>query len=149
MSGNLFNSDFRDFINCLNISQVDYILVGVYSVIIHGYPRTTGDMDIWVKPSRPNYFKLTKAFSAFSMSVFDMTEKKFLNPNIEVFRFGVPPFRIDLMTSVLGLEFDKAYEHTFVYEEDGLKVNVIQINDLKIAKKTSGRHKDINDLENL
>ena len=77
--GNIFNEDFRDFISALNNNEVEYILVGGYSVILHGYSRTTGDMDIWVKKTKENYLKLLAAFNQFKMPVFDMTEKKFLN----------------------------------------------------------------------
>ncbi|MBI1692689.1 MAG: hypothetical protein FYV88_4120, partial [Bacteroidetes bacterium] len=63
--GNIFNTDFRDFIAALNRNQVRYILVGGYSVILHGYPRTTGDMDIWVERSKENYLKLKEAFDDF------------------------------------------------------------------------------------
>lgn len=62
--GNIFNSDFRDFIMALNKNAVKYILVGGYSVILHGYSRTTGDMDIWVERSDENYSKIVKAFKA-------------------------------------------------------------------------------------
>jgi hypothetical protein len=77
--GNIFYQDFRDFLQALNNNQVDYILIGGYSVVFHGYSRTTGDMDIWVKRNKNNYDKLVKAFTEFGMSVFDMTEQNFLN----------------------------------------------------------------------
>lgn len=72
--GNIFNTDFRDFITALNKNAVKYILVGGYSVILHGYPRTTGDMDIWVERSDENYTKILMAFEDFGMPVFDMTK---------------------------------------------------------------------------
>ena len=87
--GNIFNDDFRDFIRTLNIHNVRYILVGGYSVILHGYSRTTGDMDIWVDKTLDNYQRLRRAFLEFGMPVFDMTEKRFLNdPNVDVFTYG-------------------------------------------------------------
>lgn len=147
--GNLFNKDFRDFIEALNNHNVDYILVGGYSVIIYGYSRTTGDMDIWVKQTPRNYQKIVKAFNSFGMPTFDMTESNFLGLEMDVFRFGSPPVRIDLMTKVLGMDFEKTYENVSQYKDDGLIVNVIHINDLKKAKLASGRNKDLNDLENL
>ena len=85
--GNIFNEDFRDFIKALNQNEVKYILVGGYSVILHGYPRTTGDMDVWVERTPINYTCLSKAFSAFGMPMFDMNETNFLtHPNWDVFR---------------------------------------------------------------
>jgi hypothetical protein len=97
--GNIFHDDFRDFIIALNTCGVDYILVGGYSVILHGYARTTGDMDIWVKKSGENYKRLIKAFALFGMSIFDMSEQNFLhNDAIDVFTFGRSPVSIDVMT---------------------------------------------------
>jgi hypothetical protein len=103
---NIFNPDFRDFIEALNNAKVNYILVGGFSVILHGYSRTTGDLDIWVDRSAINYEKIKKAFINFKMQVFDMTESNFLNHAIwEVFTFGVPPSAIDMMVKLKGLNF--------------------------------------------
>ena len=110
MRQNIFNPDFQDFITALNICEVEYLLVGGYSVILHGYNRTTGDMDIWVKPSIENYDRLLAAFSFFGMSVFDMSLDKFLTPaQYDVFTFGRPPVSIDILTQVKGLAFDDAF----------------------------------------
>lgn len=146
---NLFNPDFKDFIKCLEKYEVKYVLVGGYSVIIHGYNRTTGDMDIWVNRSVENYKNIVKAFVDFGLPTFDMTEDNFMNSNYDVFRFGKPPCRIDLMTHVLGLDFKDVHENSFLYEEEDLKIRVIHINDLRKAKQSSARHKDLDDLENL
>ncbi|MCX6311276.1 MAG: hypothetical protein NT084_06510 [Bacteroidetes bacterium] len=84
--GNIFNTDFREFIQALNDCEVEYMLVGGYSVILHGHNRTTGDMDIWVGKTLENYNKLVKAFEKFRMPVFDMTEGNFLrNPLFNLF----------------------------------------------------------------
>jgi hypothetical protein len=148
--GNIFNDDFRDFIDQFNSHQVKYILVGGYSVILHGYSRTTGDMDIWVDRTVANYKKIKSAFFDFGMSVFDMTEDKFLNDlEIEVFTFGRPPTSIDIMLSVKGMDFTECYNNSVFFEEDGLQIRTIHFNNLINAKKASGRSKDINDLENL
>jgi hypothetical protein len=148
--GNIFNEDFRDFIKSFNDNGVRYILVGGYSVILHGYSRTTGDMDIWVERTAENYKKITMAFLAFGMPVFDMTENSFLNNKaLDVFSFGRPPSSIDIMVEVKGLTFDDCYQHAVYFEEDGLMVRTIFLDDLISAKKASGRAKDINDLENL
>jgi hypothetical protein len=77
--GDIFNEDFLDFISCFNETEVDYILVGGYATILHGYNRTTGDLDIWVKQTIENYSKIEKAFALFSMPLFDMNRDKFLN----------------------------------------------------------------------
>lgn len=148
--GNIFNDDFRDFLSALNNQGVRYILVGGFSVILHGYARTTGDMDIWVERTHENYLKLTNAFQQFGMPVFDMTEENFLyHPEWDVFTFGNPPVAIDIMVKVKGLDFKECYRQSVIFEDEGLKINVLHKNNLIAAKKSSGRSKDINDLENL
>jgi predicted nucleotidyltransferase len=148
--GNIFKDDFRDFIKCLNDCDVKYILVGGYSVILHGYSRTTGDMDVWVERSSENYKTIVMSFLAFGMPVFDMTEDAFLHDSQkDVFTFGRPPSSIDMMVEVKGLSFSECYQKAVYFEEDGLVIRTIYINDLITAKKTAGRAKDIDDLENL
>jgi hypothetical protein len=147
---NIFNNDFREFLQALNDQQVKYLLVGGYSVILHGYPRTTGDMDLWVERSLENYQRITAAFAQFGMPVFDMTEENFLeHPVWDVFTFGNPPVAIDIMTKLTGLEFSAAYSKATIFEDEDLSIRTIHKNDLIAAKKAAGRAKDINDLENL
>ena len=148
--GNIFHEDFRDFLTALNDQQVRYILVGGFSVILHGYARTTGDMDIWVERSTENYLKLKKAFLQFGMPVFDMTEDNFLShPNWDVFTFGTPPVAIDIMVTLKGLDFATCYQRSVLFEDDDLKIRTIHKNDLVKAKQAAGRSKDLDDLENL
>ena len=148
--GNIFNDDFRDFITALNNQQVEYILVGGYSVILHGYSRTTGDLDIWVNKTKENYLKIAKTFLEFGMSLFDMTENNFLeNPAHNVYTFGRPPVSIDIMTEVKGLIFDAAFKEAEMVEIEGLQIRLIHYDDLIKSKKYSARAKDINDIENL
>lgn len=147
---NIFNEDFRDFLASLNEAEVKYILVGGFSVILHGYSRTTGDMDIWVDRTFDNYQKIKSAFLQFGMPVFDMTEDNFLHHQIwDVFTFGVPPSAIDLMLKVKGLSFNEAYVNATIFVDDNLEIRVIHKSDLIKAKKAAGRPKDLDDLENL
>ncbi|HAK10624.1 MAG TPA: hypothetical protein DCO78_00435 [Chitinophagaceae bacterium] len=147
---NIFNSDFREFLQALNDQKVRYLLVGGYSVILHGYPRTTGDMNLWVERTAENYHRITAAFAQFGMPVFDMTQENFLaHPVWDVFTFGNPPVAIDIMTKLSGLEFSEAYLKSVIFEDDNLSIRTIHKNDLIDAKKASGRPKDLNDLENL
>lgn len=148
--GNIFNNDFRDFISALNNQSVKYILVGGYSVILHGYPRTTGDMDIWVERTAENYQKIKNAFHQFGMPVFNMTLDNFLShPNWDVFTFGTPPVAIDLMVQVEGLDFALAYEKSIYFEDDGLSIRTIHKTDLIQTKQVVNRPKDQDDLLNL
>ena len=147
---NIFNDDFRDFIQALNNNDVEYLLVGGYAVILHGYRRVTGDMDIWVNRTKENYSRLTKAFSDFGLPVFDMTESKFLDVNTaDVFSFGRPPISIDILTKLKGVEFADAFPRALQFEENGLSIRFINLNSLIQAKKAAGRHKDLDDIEKL
>jgi predicted nucleotidyltransferase len=148
---NIFNTDFQDFIAALNSCAVDYILVGGYSVILHGYSRTTGDMDIWVKATSENYLNLVNAFSTFGMPLFDMTKEKFLKiADYDVFTFGRPPVSIDIITQIKGLIFDDVFPNAEWFDITAtIKVRVLHLNDLIIAKKAAGRNKDLDDLEHL
>lgn len=148
--GNIFNSDFQEFLLALNKNEVNYVLVGGYSVIYHGFPRTTGDIDIFVEVSKNNYDKLAQAFEQFQMPLFDMTEESFLHQaHINVYTFGRPPVCIEILKEISGFTFQEIYNNALntVFEEIPMKV--IHINDLKRNKKLSGRAKDLNDLENL
>jgi hypothetical protein len=146
----VFNKDFKDFLSALNRNDVDYLLVGGYSVILHGYARNTGDLDIWVKKSKENYHRLSNAFLEFRMPLFDMTEVAFLdNPDFDVFTFGRPPVAIDLMTAVKGLDFDEAFQNSEMREAGELQIRVISLDDLLKAKKASGRPKDLDDISHL
>ena len=148
--GNIFNSDFRDFINSLNKHGVNYMLVGGYSVVLYGYSRTTGDMDLWVERSEENYLKIRSAFQDFGMPVFDMTKENFMfHPVWDVFTFGVPPVAIDIMIKLEGFSFQEVYERAITFFDDDLEIKVIHKNDLIAAKQKAGRSKDLNDLENL
>ena len=148
--GNIFNDDFRDFLIALNEQQVRYVLIGGFAVIIHGYARTTGDMDIWVDRTAENYSSLKKAFHQFGMPVFEMTEDNFLShPEWNVFTFGTPPVSIDILVKVKGLNFANVYDKAIFFEEGDVKIRTIHKQNLIEAKKATGRPKDLDDLENI
>jgi hypothetical protein len=114
---NIFNDDFRDFIQALNNNNVEYLLVGGYAVILHGYRRVTGDMDVWVNRTKENYSRLIRAFSEFGLPVFDMTESKFLDTDFaDVFSFGRPPISIDIITKLKGVDFDDAFSQALQFD---------------------------------
>jgi len=134
--GNIFNQDFQDFIQALNKFEVEYILVGGYAAILRGYSRTTGDMDIWVNKTEENYKKLFKAFSFFGLSISDMTKENFLqNKDFDVFSYGLPPVSIDIMTALKGLIFEQSFENKEIYDFEGFPINLINKQDLILAKK--------------
>lgn len=140
--GYLFNPDFRDFLKALHKANVDYLLVGGYAVILHGYERVTADLDLWVKPDENNYNKLQEAFLAFGMPVFDMTLKNFLHTTKwDVFRFGRKPIAIDIMTKVKGLEFDQSFNAASLVNVDEIQVRLIHYDHLLTAKNKQAAQK--------
>jgi len=147
--GNIFNEDFQDFIKAFNEAKVDYILVGGYSVILHGHNRSTGDMDIWVRKSEDNYQKIKTAFNIFRMPMFDMTPERFMSSENDVFTFGRSPVAIDLITELKGLSFNDAFNNSTLVQVENIKVRLIQLNDLINAKKASARPRDIDDIDHL
>lgn len=148
--GNIFNNDFLDFLQELNKAGVDYVLVGGYAVILHGYSRVTGDMDILVRPTKENYKKLKAAFDAFGMPVFDMTEVKFLNQaENDVFTFGRQPVSIDIMTAIKGADFDVISKESVLFTEGDVAVRTVSLLWLQQLKKASGRPKDQDDIDHL
>ncbi len=148
---NIFNTDFQDFLKSFEDNGVDYVLVGGYSVIIHGYNRTTGDMDLFVNPVLENYKNIEKAFSMFGMPLFGMSEEKFLDTeNFDVFEYGRPPMAIDIITKLKGVTFIEAKNNAIRYEiSETLWINVIHINQLIQNKMSVGRLKDKTDIEYL
>lgn len=145
----IFNDDFRDFIDCLNKYNVKYILVGGYAVVIRGYSRSTGDMDIWVEKSQENYLKIRKAIIHFGLPPVAIPEDQFFSDKYDVFSFGRPPFSIEVLTALKGLDFEIAFQKATIEEINKIPVRVIHLNHLITAKTAAGRHKDLNDLENL
>jgi hypothetical protein len=147
---NIFNEDFRDFIAALNKYEVEYLLVGGYAVILHGYRRSTGDMDIWVNVTADNHRKLIKAYLDFGLPSADISEVNFLrNDDMDVFTYGTPPVCIEILKRVKGCDFDEAYKISKLFDENGLLIRFVHINTLIEAKKASGRYKDLDDIEKL
>jgi Nucleotidyltransferase of unknown function (DUF6036) len=146
----VFNQDFIEFIEALNKEEVRYLLVGGYAVILHGYSRSTGDLDLWIEQSVENYRRLMKAFDTFGLPRSAIAEKHFLdNTEMDVFTFGKPPVSIDLMTAVKGLDFNTAYQSAVSITIQDMHVRILDLKSLIIAKQSSGRLKDLDDIEHL
>jgi predicted nucleotidyltransferase len=146
---NLFNEDFIDFLTLLNKNKVSYILVGGYAVVIRGYSRTTGDIDIWVEKTVDNFHLLENALSEFGLPQGAILLDNFLSEKFDVFSIGRPPYAIEIMTAVKGLDYLDAFNSSTIEQIDGVDVRVVHLNQLRQAKLAAGRHKDLNDLENL
>ena len=140
--------DFKDFLKLLNEHKVQYLLIGGYAVGYHGYPRATADMDIWVAIHPDNAGKIVTVLCEFGFDVPELTADLFLQEN-QIVRMGVPPVKLEIVTSISGVEFDECYQERITDVLDGVKVDLIDLTHLKINKKASGRYKDLADLENL
>jgi hypothetical protein len=140
--------DFKEFIVLLDKHDVAYLIVGGFAVAAHGYPRFTGDIDFWVKVDPENARRVVAALQEFGFSGPDISEADFLRPNYVV-QLGYPPNRIDLLTSVTGLEFDECWQVREIVEVDGTPLNFLSLAHLKLNKRLAGRKKDELDLDNL
>jgi len=140
--------DFKDFLQLLNSHQVEYLLIGGYAVGYHGYPRATGDMDIWIAVHPQNAEKMVAVLKEFGFDLPELSVELFLREN-QIIRMGVPPVKIDVTTTISGVRFDECYAERIVDVLDGVQVNLISLKHLKANKKASGRLKDLTDLENL
>ncbi len=138
--------DFRDFLKLLNKHRVEYLLIGGYAVFYHGYPRATEDIDFWVAISPDNAQKLVQVMRDFGLS--DATPELFLKEH-QLTRIGFKPYRVEVLTTLSGVQFETCYARRVVDTIDGIEVNIISLEDLKQNKKASGRLKDQDDVQNL
>ena len=144
----LLPNDFKDLLRLLGENQVKYLLVGGYAVSYYGYPRATGDMDIWVETSPLNSSCVVATLKAFGFGSTAPAPEMFSQPDL-VIRMGNPPLRIEILTGISGVEFDDCWQSRETIIVDGITVNIINLDDLKANKKASGRLKDLNDVANL
>jgi len=144
----MLNQDFKEFIQSLNDNSVRYLVVGAYAVALHGYPRYTKDIDIWIESTQDNAARLIKALEQFGFGSLGLKEEDFLAPD-QVIQLGYAPNRIDLITSLVGVEFGRCYESRVEVKIDELKVSFIDVENLKKNKTATGRLQDLADVENL
>lgn len=141
-------SDFKEFLKLLNAHKVEYLLIGGYAVGYYGYPRATADIDIWIAMNPANAEKVVTVLKKFGFNDPGLSPEVFLKEK-QIIRMGVPPVRIELATTISGVDFDECYTRRLTVELDGVKANIISLSHLKANKKASGRHQDIADLEHL
>jgi hypothetical protein len=148
MGTSLLPPDFKDFLKLLNSKQVEYLLVGGYAVGYHGYARATADMDLWIAVNPRNAERIVEVIREFGFAVDGLSADLFLKEN-NVIRLGVPPFRIEVLTTISGVSFEACYQERITDNLDDVEVNLISLKHLKANKKAAGRLKDLNDLEYL
>ena len=144
----MLSQDFREFVASLNASGVRYLVVGGYAVALHGHPRYTKDIDVWLEATPDNAARVVEALEAFGFGSLGLTQSNFLAPD-QVIQLGFPPNRIDLLTSLSGVEFAACYPARVQVDIDGLLVDFIDLENLKENKRAVGRSQDLADLENL
>lgn len=141
-------NDFKDFLKLLNANEVEYLVVGGYAVGYYGNPRSTGDLDIWVAVGSRNIQRLLGVLQEFGFSKESLPSDLFQSHD-QVIRMGMPPIRIEILTSISGVKFEDCYSSRNTDTIDGVRVNLINLDDLKKNKRAAGRHKDLGDLECL
>lgn len=144
----MFNQDFKEFIQLLNDNQVRYLVVGGYAVALHGYPRFTKDIDIWIDLAPANAERIISALEQFGFGSLGLVEQDFLEADT-IIQLGYPPRRIVLLTTLSGVDFDQCFTVKVVVDMDGLPINFIDLENLKKNKRATGRAQDIADIENL
>lgn len=144
----MLSRDFKEFLSLLIKNNAEYLIVGGYAVGIHGYPRYTGDLDIWLNPSDENAERILASVNEFGFSSFNLTKEDFTKAG-NVVQLGYPPLRIDLLTEIDGVAFNECYVNRKEVKIDGLTLNFIGYDDLIKNKKQTGRHRDLGDIDNL
>jgi hypothetical protein len=141
-------NDYKEFLRLLHAHGVEYLLIGGWAVGYHGYPRASYDLNGWIATSPANAKRVVRALSEFGFDVPELSTDLFLQPD-KIVRMGVEPKRIEVMTSIAGVEFDKCYRDRLETTMNDVPVSLINLRDLKTNKKASGRLKDLADLEQL
>jgi hypothetical protein len=144
----MLSKDFKEFIELLNGHNVRYLVVGGYAVAFHGYPRYTKNLDVWIELSPENADKLIKALEEFGFGSLGLNPEDFLESD-QIIQLGYPPNRIDILTSLKEIKFEDCYKARVEVDIKGLKINFIDLQNLKHNKRATGRPQDLADAENL
>jgi len=138
--------DFKEFLRLLDSEKIEYLLIGGYGVWLYGHIRSTKDMDIWVSIAPENLDRLIEALVKFGFSRASLSPKLFQGEK-SVFRMGIPPNRLEILTGISGVTFADCYARRQIMEIEGLPVAVIDYADLKKNKSSTGRLKDSADIQ--
>ena len=144
----MLNRDYKEMLSLLLDNEVEFLLVGAYALAIHGFPRATADIDIYIKPDSENASKLYKTLEEFGAPLENLSPDDFAEPGI-ILQIGVAPRRIDILTKIDGMTFDEASGGKEIIEIEDLMIHVISRKNLIINKLATGREKDRIDAENL
>jgi hypothetical protein len=142
------NRDFVEMLSALSDAEAEYLIVGAHALAAHGRPRATGDLDIWVRPTPDNADRIWAALQRFGAPLHDLTRDDLHTPDI-VFQIGVAPSRIDILTSISGVDFGDAWKNRIVVPVSGIDVPTIGREDLIRNKRAVGRPRDLADIAEL
>jgi len=137
----MLNEDYREMLQILLGNEVKFLVVGAYAMGAQGYPRATGDFDIWVEPSAENSKNVYNSLAQFGAPVEQINPETFIENKI-IFQIGIVPRRIDILTFIDGVEFDKAYRDRENIDIEGLTIPFLSKKDLIKNKEATGREKD-------
>ena len=141
-------TDFIDFVNLCNKYEVEYLVIGGYAVSIHGYPRSTKDLDICIKISEQNALKMVQVINDFGFASLKLTKEDFLKRDF-ITQLGHEPVRIDILNDLDGVPFEDAWINKRVVDFEGSKINFIGYAELLKVKEKAGRPQDIADISKL
>jgi len=144
----MLNEDYKEMLQILLNNEVKFLVVGAYAMGAHGYPRATGDIDIWVEASLQNSKKIYKSLSEFGSPLSEVTQETFTEKGI-IFQIGVAPRRIDIITYIDGVDFPSAYQEKEEIDIEKLKIPFISKENLIKNKEATGREKDKLDANSL
>ena len=144
----MLNRDFKEFVKSLNDNGVRYLVVGGYAVALHGHPRYTKDIDIWIDLSLDNSERIIDALNQFGFGSLGLKKEDFLEADV-IIQLGYPPNRIDILTTLTGVDFEDCYSSRTLVEIDGEKISFIDLENLRKNKASTGRSQDKADLESL
>jgi hypothetical protein len=139
------NRDFVEMLSALSAAGAEYLIVGAYAMAAHGWPRATGDIDIWVRPTQENASRVLRALETYGAPLFDLTIDDLVRPDT-VFQIGVPPGRVDILSGVTGIAFDEAWETRLPLTLSGIATQAIGFEALLKNKLAAGRAKDLADV---
>ena len=141
-------NDFKELLELFNAHKVKYLIVGGYALAYHGAPRYTGDIDIFVKPDMENAMRILQALDEFGFGSIGLKEEDLKNPD-KVVQLGYPPVRIDIITSISGISWDDAFNGRSEGKYGDIPVYYIGRDHYVLNKRTTGRKRDLADLEAL
>ena len=138
--------DFKEFIELLNKHNVRYLIVGGYALGYHSRPKFTQDIDFWIKSDTTNAKKILNVLRDFGFAQLEITSDDLTEPG-KIIQLGNAPLRIDLLTSIDGLQFKEAYQNRVTADYFGVQTFILSLDDLIKNKEVSGRKKDLQDIE--